>query len=400
MAAPTVPFSIPGCRLDLVESTASGLLVSAHPTARSTCCPQCGKRSRRIHGSYVRSPEDLPVSDRTVRLQSRVHWFRCKHAACPRKTFAGPFPDLVVPHARRTDRLAAAQARVGLAVGAEPGARLFGWLRMPTSPDTVLRLVHRHPVPETATPRVLGVDDWAWYRGRAWGTILVDLETRRPVDVLPDRTAGAVSAWLHHHPGVEVVARERSTEYARAITEGAPDALQVADRWHLLHNLRQVLVRYLTSVRGRLKALPGTADLPSEDRRPQRRSCAERASSVSARDRRLARYTEVRRLQAEHGLGISQIARALQINRTTVRKYLTADAFPEWGRHPVPASILAPYERHLEAQWAGAAIVPWPCGGRSVRSAIPARRVPYRAGSESAGWSRTRARRSSTGRPA
>ena len=352
MAAPTIPFSIPGCRLDLVEATASGLLISAHPTARSACCPQCGKRSRRIHGSYVRSPVDLPVSDRAVRLHLRVRRFRCGHAACPRKTFAASLPDLVAPHARRTDRLAAAQVHVGLAVGAEPGARLLGRLRMPTSPDTVLRLVHRHPIPEANTPRVLGVDDWAWCRGKAWGTILIDLETHRPLDLLPDRTADTVSAWLRTHPGVEVVARDRSTEYARAVTEGAPDALQVADRWHLLHNLRQVLVRYLTSARGRLKDLPGTADLPGEGRQPQRRTHAEQTSSADARERRLARYTEVRRLHVEHGMGISQIARALGINRTTVRKYLAADAFPEWGRHPVPASILAPYERHLEARWA------------------------------------------------
>jgi transposase len=263
MATPIVPFSIPGCRLDLVRATASGFLISARATARSALCPQCGKRSRRIHGSYVRSPADLPVSDHVVRLRLRARRFRCEHVACPRRTFAGSLPDLIAPHAQRTDRLAAAQVRVGLAVGAEPGARLLGRLRMPTSLDTVLRLVHRHPIPEVATPRVLGVDDWAWRKGRAWGTILIDLETRSPVDLLPDRTAPTVSAWLCAHPGVEVVARDRSTEYARAITEGAPDALQVADRWHLLHNLRQVLVRHLTSVREQLKALPGAEDLPA-----------------------------------------------------------------------------------------------------------------------------------------
>lgn len=142
----------------------------------------------------------------------------------------------MAPYARRTDRLAAAQVRTGLAVGAEPGARLLGALRMATSPDTVLRLTHRHPVPASETPRVLGVDDparhWraeAWRTGRAWGTILIDLERRRPVDLLPDRTAWSVSTWPRDHSGVEIVARDRSTEYARAITEGAPNALQVAD---------------------------------------------------------------------------------------------------------------------------------------------------------------------------
>jgi transposase len=222
---------------------------------------------------------------------------------------------------------------------------------MPTSPDTVLRLIHRHPEPVTDTPRALGVDDWAWRKGRAWGTILIDLEQRRPVDLLPDRSAASVSTWLRTHPGVEVVARDRSTEYARAITEGAPDALQVADRWHLLHNLRQVLDHHLTSVRARLKALPGTENLPADGSRPRRRSPAEQAVSSAARNRHLARYTEARRLHAEDGLNILQIARALQINRTTVRKYLAADAFPERGRHSVPPSILAPYQTYLNARW-------------------------------------------------
>jgi transposase len=351
MAASVVPFTLPGCRLDSVQADPSRLVVGASSKARDAVCPACGHRSRRVHGLYTRSPSDLPVSDRAVGLRLRVRRFRCLNAECPRQTFAEPFPNLVARHARRTDRLATAQVRTGLAVGAEPGARLLGGLRMVTSPDTVLRLVHRHPAPAAETPRVLGVDDWAWRKGRSWGTILIDLERRRPVDLLPDRTAASVSEWLRDHPGVEVVARDRSTEYARAITEGAPDALQVADRWHLLHNLRQVLVRHLTSVRGRLKALPGTENLPAGGPRPRRRSRAEQRASAASRDRHLARYTEVRRRHAEEGLNTLQIARSLRISRTTVRKYLAADAFPERGRHSVPPSILAPYQGHLNARW-------------------------------------------------
>ena len=352
MATPTVPFSIPGCRLDHVQATEADLLVSARGIARSAACPDCGRRSHRVHGSYTRSAADLPVSDHAVRLRLRVRRFRCNNAACSRKTFAESLTQLLASHARRTDRLAEAQVCVGFAAGAEPGARLLAWLRMPTSPDTVLRLLHRHPLPEPPAPRVLGVDDWAWKRGRAWGTLLVDLERRRPVDLLPDRTSEALAAWLRAHPGIEVVARDRSTEYARAITEAAPEALQVADRWHLLHNLGQVLVRYLTSARARLKGLPGTAELPGEDEAPQRRSRAERAASEATRERRHARYAEVRRLHVEEGLNALQIARALQINWKTVRKYLDAEAFPEWGRHPSRPRALSAYEGHLEARWA------------------------------------------------
>lgn len=354
MAVPAVPFVIPGCRFDAVAFEEARLLVTAHSTARRAACPECGRRSRRIHGYYSRAPADLPISDQAAQLRVRVRRFCCDYGSCPRKTFADPLPGLLLPHARRTDRLAATQVRVGLATGAEPGARLFAWLRMPTSPDTVLRLLHRHPVPEAAVPRVLGVDDWAWRRGKAWGTILVDLERRRPVDLLPDRTSDSLAAWLRTHPGVEVVARDRSTEYARAITEGAPGAQQVADRWHLLHNLGQVLDRHLTTARSRLRKLPGVVSLPVSASRAapvQRRTRAEEEASAAARQRRVDRYTEARRLHADEGLNVLQIRRALGMSRSTVRKYLAADAFPEWGRRPASTSILTPWESHLVAHW-------------------------------------------------
>ena len=355
MALTSIPFALPGCRLDGVQPEPSRLVIAASAKARSAACPACGHRSRRVHGRYSRSPADLPISDRTVGLLLSVRRFRCLNSACARQTFAEPFPDLLPRYARRTDRLAVAQGRTALTVGAEPGARLLCALHMPTSSDTALRLLHRYPVPKVETPRVLGIDDWAWRKGRAWGTILIDLERRRPVDLLPDRSSAAVAAWLRAHPGVEVVARDRSTEYARAITEGAPAALQVADRWHLLHNMRQVLLRHLTSVRGRLKALPGAENLPADGPRARRRSQSEQEASSAVWNRHLARYTEVRRLHAEDGLNILQIARLLHLSRTTVRKYLVADAFPERSRRAVPPSILAPYQQYLNARWAAGA---------------------------------------------
>lgn len=202
-------------------------------------------------------------------------------------------------------------------------------------------------------PRVLGVDDWAWRKGRAWGTILIDLEKQRPVDVLPDRTADGLKRWLEAHPGIEVVARDRSTEYARGITEGAPEAVQVADRWHLLHNLRQVMERFLHAEKGRLQTLRGLYAISSTlSPPPQRRSEGEITASETAREARLGRYMEARRLSGEDGLNISQISRVLGMSRTTVRKYLSADVFPEWSRHSPRPSILAPHESYLEKRWA------------------------------------------------
>lgn len=349
-----IPFSLPGCHLDAVDASDGLLTLLANPSATGAICPTCGIFSRRVHSYYTRCPGDLPVSDQAVRLRLTLRRFRCIEGTCPRRTFAEPVPDLVAPYARRTLRLETAQRDVAFFAGAEAGSRLLALLRMAASPDVLLRLMRRCPQTEAPVPRVLGVDDWAWRRGRAWGTLLVDLERRRPVDLLPDRTAETLAAWLRDHPGIEVVARDRSTEYTRAITEAAPEALQVADRWHLLHSLRQVLVRYLTSARARLRELPHIVDRSTEPVgwHPQRRSRTERAASEAARARRCERYVEVRRLHYEDGLNILQIRRATGINRTTIRKYLTADAFPEWGKHPPVQRALAPYEGHLTARWA------------------------------------------------
>lgn len=139
----------------------------------------------------------------------------------------------MAPHARRTCRLAAAQARVGVALGGNAGSRLLRHLAMPASADTLLRLVRRLPMPAQEPPRVVGVDDWAIRKRCTYGTVVVDLERRRVLDLLPDRTAETLAAWLRRQPGIEAVARDRSTEYARGITLGAPKATQVADRWRV-----------------------------------------------------------------------------------------------------------------------------------------------------------------------
>lgn len=350
------PFVLAGCLPDRIEQAGEDLHVHATGNVLDAACPTCSTRSSRVHSYYLRSPADLPTGDQSVRLHLRLRRFRCLNEECTRRTFAEPLPDLLPPYARRTARLAETQTHVGFATGAEAGARLLDLLRMGTSPDTLLRMLHRHPVPEAAVPRVLGVDDWAWRKGQAWGTILVDLEKRRPVDLLPDRTADGLKRWLEAHPGIEVVARDRSTEYARGITEGAPEAVQVADRWHLLHNFRQLLERFFHAEKGRLQNLKGLGAISSTlPPPPQRRSEGEIAASEAAREARLGQYLKARRLNDEHGLNISQIGRALGMSRTTVRKYLSADTFPEWSRHPARPSILAPYRSYLEERWTGGA---------------------------------------------
>jgi transposase len=195
----------------------------------------------------------LPSSGRPVRLVIEVRRFRCPNAACGRKTFAEPLPLLVAPHAQRTRAVQDLLRVLGEVVGGEAGARLSHRLAMACSPDTLLRLVRRAPLPSPSPVRVLGVDEWAWRKRKSYGTILVDLERKAPIDLLADASAESFAAWLQAHPTVEIISRDCGTTYADGATRGAPHALQIADRWHLLHNLGEAVEKVLARHHADLK---------------------------------------------------------------------------------------------------------------------------------------------------
>jgi transposase len=348
---------LPGCSIERITPDGPGFLhIAAHGTRPGGRCPDCGGASRAVHSRYHRRPADLPSLGRAVGVELGVRRFYCRKAACPRRTFAERLPELLGPRARRTGRLAEAQGRVGVALGGEAGARLLRHLAMPASADTVLRLVRGLPPPEPEPPRVVGVDDWALRKGRSYGTILVDLERRRVLDLLPDRTAETLADWLRCRPGIEVVARDRSTEYARGILLGAPAATQVADRWHLLANVRQVLERWLAGAHARLRRLPPMPGLPGDARPgsrtgPFRRTRAEAAARDGRRARWVALYEEVRRRHAA-GEKLLAIGRTTGLAVGTVRKYAYAESFPVPETRPLRPSILDPYLARLEARLA------------------------------------------------
>ena len=343
-------YSTPGCRVERVtRSSSAGAVLVVRPESKSARCPSCKVRSETPHSTYVRRPADLPSAGHAVQLHLRVRRFSCRNKTCTRRTFAEHLPRLLAPRARRTHRLATAQRAVGMTAGAEAGARLLTPLAMSTSPDTLLRLMHSAPLPPRTQPRVLGVDDWALRKGRTYGTILVDLEAHRVVDLLPDRSAPTVAAWLREHPGVELIARDRSTEYARAASLGAPGAQQVADRWHLLLNGRQMVERWLTGNHARLRALPevtSAEDSPVRRHASFPRTRAESRAGEESRARRTAAYEAVRRLHLA-GEPLLKISRTLGLARATVRKYAHAETFPERAvRLPGP-SILDPFVAYL-----------------------------------------------------
>jgi len=218
-----------------------GLTLDVKVTAPTAPCPTCAQSATRIHSDYRRTLADLPWATLPVRLSLQVRRFFCDTSSCRRQTFTERVPTVARPYAHTTTRASQAQCDTGLALGGAAGARQLARQGLPGSRQTVLRRVRDYqPAPRPA-PRVIGIDDWASRKGRRYGTIVVDLERGFPVDLLEDRLAETVATWLRAHPEVTVVARDRADAYASGVTQGAPEAVQVADRWHLLKNLREAV---------------------------------------------------------------------------------------------------------------------------------------------------------------
>ncbi|WP_078953906.1 ISL3 family transposase [Streptomyces globisporus] len=196
-------------------------------------CPGCGRRSNRVHGSYPCSPADLPSGGRRVVLRLRVRRFTCADASCQRQTFGERVPGLSRRHAQRTERPRRALVEVGLALAGRAETRRADVFGISVSGSTVLRLVEAMPDPQPSSPRAVGIDEYAMRKGSVYGTVLVDVETRRAVDLPPDREAATVAAWLAECPEVEVVCRDRAPFFAEGASTGAPTAVQIADRFPL-----------------------------------------------------------------------------------------------------------------------------------------------------------------------
>ena len=288
-----------------------------------------------------------------------VRKFICRQPGCARRIFTERLSDLVAPSARKTNRLITVLRAIGIALGGQAGARLAARLRLPTSPATLLRLVRAAPVPRLPALQAVGVDEWAWRRSHRYGTILVDLAMHRVVDLLPDRSAASVAAWLAQHPTISVVCRDRSSLYADGIRQGAPDAVQVVDRFHLVENLREAVEAFLRNQRGALQAaaartaqaltplgssVPVTPMYQGRRRSPK----PQQHRAESERQPRHAPWVEIyaalHTLHAQ-GIPVATIARQLGISRPTVYAYLRRGAPPgpkrpqfRWSTH-----VLTPY---------------------------------------------------------
>jgi transposase len=361
----TTSLHLDAWHLDDARAQITLLIASTQAKPR---CPGCHVPARYIHSHYTRTLADLPWSGYAITWRLRVRKLFCHNRKCSRRIFTERLPGLVVPWARRTRRLAARLLAMGLALGGAAGVRLSRHFGLTVSRHTLLRMIRRTPCPEISSPQVLSVDDFALRKRHTYGTILLDLERGRPLALLPDREAETVAQWLQAHPGVEVVVRDRAEAYAEAARLGVPAACQVADRFHLLHNLADVLTQVFTAhapALAQLKAQPMVDLTPVHD--PTCPAAALEPASVPlappqsstaaarlARQRRTRRWAHYHQVWTYHQQGwtLDAIAQQVGISRRTVQRYLQSPTFPErQPRHSRDRSLLDPYKATLLAGW-------------------------------------------------
>ena len=291
----------------------------------------------------------------------QVRRFACDSSTCPRRIFCERLPTLTLPYARRTTRFTTVLRDLAFALGGRPSVRFAAQHIIRVSRRTLLRLIRAAPVPAYPPPTRIGVDDFALRKGHVYGTVIIDLDTHRPIDLLPDRTTLTFAAWLSAHPGITVVRRDRASAYADAATQSAPGAIQVADRFHLLKNMTETVAQFFLRKRVFALTIADTPPVPpvaahntpppvSPSRTPAgHKTTKEHREQAERRARRLARYTQVMALHHQ-GFGVRAIARLVSIHPTTVTRYVKTSAFPEHAPRS-PRTVLTPYEDYIRQRW-------------------------------------------------
>ena len=349
-----------GLKVYRIEDTGDAVVISASCVSSSECCPACGSPSARVHGGYLRTVADGAAGGRPVLIIVRVLRFLCLDPSCPKATFAMQADGLTSRYCRRSVPLTGMLTGFGLELAGRAGARLAARLGIAVHSSTILRLIAALPGREAATaPEILGIDDFALRKGHVYGTVLVNMDTGDVVDMLPDREAATVEAWLTAHPGAAVICRDRAGAYAEAASAGAPDAIQVADRWHMWHNLAEYANKAVTRHRGCLLTAGHRAEAGEEEagtgREPAGTVPPDAFHDEGGRERPLAartraRYADIRaRLDAGHSQ--AEISRATGLARPTVRRFARAGSAEELLGGTARGSRLDEFKPYLCRRW-------------------------------------------------
>jgi transposase len=348
-----------GLRVHRIEDTGDAVVISASCMACSGCCPACGRVSARVHGGYSRTVADGAAGGRPVLIVLRVLRFCCVNPSCPKSTFAVQADGLTRRYCRRSVPLTGMLTGFGLELAGRAGARLASQMGIAVHSSTILRLLAAIPERHAGTaPEILGIDDFALRKGHVYGTVLVNMETGDVVDMLPDREAATVEAWLKAHPGAAVICRDRASGYGEGARNGAPGAIQVADRWHMWHNLGEYANKAVARHRGCLLAA-GRADVGGEEpdaaREPAGTVPPDALADESGRERPLAARTRERhadihaRLAAGHSH--AEISRATGLVPKTVRRFAQASSPGELLGGTARGSGLDEFKPYLCRRW-------------------------------------------------
>ena len=332
-----------GLVTDNVEIGPDKITATARSSSATAACPACDNISAQVHSRYQRCLADVPAHGRLVEIRLEVRRFRCRQRQCSTKIFGERLcEDITRPFGRRTSRLENLARHLGLALGGRPGQNLARRLLLPLSKDTLLRIVRLHASKTQCSPNVVGIDDWAWKRGHRYGTIICDLERRRVIDLLPDREMATVQAWLADRPSIRIISRDRGGGYGQAATRGQPEAIQVADRWHLMENASAA---FLGAIRQTMRGIreqfrSGTID-------PETLTCAELRQYENWR-RREAINQDIVAL-ATAGLSIKAIVRKTGHARAIVRQVLRGGRTDVFRPRFTSLDLL---RTQLKAEWA------------------------------------------------
>jgi len=341
-----------------LDTANNHLYMTVSSTQTHAQCPLCKSFSTRVHSRYERTLQDVGLAHYRLTLQLQVRKFFCFNAVCARCIFTERLAEVAAPWARKTHRLVQRLQAIGLALGGAAGARLAHRLGVQVCDSTLLNQLKQLPLPAVKVPKVLGVDDFAFRRGRQYGTILVDLEHHQPIALLADRKAETFADWLRHHPGVEVVSRDRSKIYRSGVNQGAPNALQVADRFHLVQNLAETLDKVFSHYLTELKAIehqhrPQTAAPEVVIVRAKPTATAQAQARFQAtHQRRVEQQQQIKRLSEQGWIQVA-IAQAVGVSEKTVQRYLKRPDFPAVLPHrkTFGRSILDPYKPQFREWW-------------------------------------------------
>lgn len=348
-----------GMCVEHIQITEQGVVIEVEASHPTSCCPLCAQPSDSLKSHYRRVLRDAPCAGRQVQLVLTVRKFYCRNPCCPRKVFTERLPTFVKPWARMTIRCCQQITSIGLATCGKGGTRLAARLGIPTTRPTILRRIMDLPDASARSVVYLGIDDFSFRRRYRFGTILVNLESHRVVDLLPDRRAETAAEWMRQQPDLAVVSRDRGGEYASAAREGAPQAIQCADRFHIIKNLTEAVQVLLARCQAEILAekKPDETDqseqnkpiISIEEWRPPEPAHVEKVR-LARRAGRYARYQQVVE-QSRQGIATKEIAGRLGISDRTVRDWLKQGTFPEAQKRRKKQSSFDPFAAFILKRW-------------------------------------------------